>query len=134
MGVAMDGYPIHGRHISATEFNDGITVNLDDCYGHDHGDYGYHYHGLQVENSNDGGDTFTEWRIGPSVCWYGDIENISNFWQTEDDQVHYDRSKSAGGGYQPVEDNDADQLRPCCSSTRYFSNSDDSVTINGSVA
>jgi hypothetical protein len=46
MGVAMDGYPIHGRYISAEEYADGIETDLDACYGHDHGDYGYHYHGL----------------------------------------------------------------------------------------
>jgi hypothetical protein len=30
-------------------------------------------------------------------------------------------------------DTDADQLRPCCSSTEYYANSDDGVVIDGSI-
>ena len=107
MGWGMDGYPVYGRHISNSEYNDGITVDLDDCQGHEHDAYGYHYHGTQVEIV-DGSNEWTEWRIGPSVCWKGDITLIENFWETENDQVHYDRSMTANGGYWPMLDDDAE--------------------------
>ena len=41
-GFSLDGYNIYGRHLSAN--NEGYSMALDDCGGHTHGAYGYHYH------------------------------------------------------------------------------------------
>jgi hypothetical protein len=41
-GFSLDGYSIYGRHLSSS--NEGYSTVLDDCGGHSHGTYGYHYH------------------------------------------------------------------------------------------
>lgn len=77
VGMGADGYPIHGRYTQSGQ--DGITTDLDGCNGHSHGFFGYHYHANQVQVI-DGSDSWTEYRIGPTQCWGGDINEISNFW------------------------------------------------------
>ena len=42
IGWALDGYLMYGRHLSAN--NIGYTVPLDNCGGHRHSTYEYHYH------------------------------------------------------------------------------------------
>lgn len=42
IGWALDGPTIYGRHLSTGA--PGYEVALDDCGGHAHGDYAYHYH------------------------------------------------------------------------------------------
>ena len=75
--MSVDGYTIHGRYID--DSGEGISTNLDTCLGHDHDDLGYHYHATQVDIESDG-NSWTEYRVGPSVCWHGDVTQISNFW------------------------------------------------------
>jgi hypothetical protein len=41
-GFSLDGYNIYGRHLSSS--NEGYSTELDNCGGHSHGTYGYHYH------------------------------------------------------------------------------------------
>lgn len=42
IGWSRDGGSIYGRHLSKTA--PGFTTALDECGGHSHGTYGYHYH------------------------------------------------------------------------------------------
>jgi hypothetical protein len=42
IGYALDGYAIHGRHLSTQAV--GYSTALDLCGGHAHDSYGYHYH------------------------------------------------------------------------------------------
>lgn len=128
IGMGMDGYTIYGRHIRSGM--EGSTVDLDDCNGHTHGSYGYHYHADQrqvtaqlVGTNSD--TTYTEYHVGPSICWGGNINNISNFWDPNvvksdgTQQVNYDMSKS-NPKYCPRGRSDYEQLRPCCGSTEYY--------------
>lgn len=83
IGMGADGYPIYGRHIE--DDMDGASTNLDSCNGHSHGDYGYHYHASQNTVSKTlvgekSASEFTEYRVGPTVCWGGRIGDIPNFW------------------------------------------------------
>lgn len=95
----MDGYGIYGRHTDALQ--EGADIDLDDCGGHVHTTYGYHYHSFvtlgRTTTSLDGVGgsgpfTFDTFDVSPSTCWKGDVSQIANFWESK--QAAYDRSKS----------------------------------------
>ena len=116
--MSVDGYPIHGRYTHNNGL--GIQIDLDTCQGHDHDNLGYHYHATQVD-VNSGGDSWTEYRIGPTVCWHGDISQISNFWEAgkEGVQINYDLSKTKPS-FCPFVKTDYEDFRPCCGTTQFF--------------
>ena len=93
IGWALDGYNIHGRYIAST--NLGYTTRLDDCGGHAHDSYAYHYH-TQVINAVTGagalpgaptGLTYPATTVGPYKCLKGDISFITNFWLSVDPKI-----------------------------------------------
>ncbi len=53
IGWSLDGPSIYGRHLSTNA--PGYNVALDDCGGHDHGTYGYHYHAQVYTEVTDSG-------------------------------------------------------------------------------
>ncbi|GMH94843.1 hypothetical protein TrVE_jg9957 [Triparma verrucosa] len=124
IGFAMDGYGIYGRHTDALQ--EGADVDLDDCGGHVHTTYGYHYHSFvtlgRTTTSLDGVGgsgpfTFDTFDVSPSTCWKGDVSQIANFWESK--QAAYDRSKSQT----PTSWVDYDNIRPCCGDTNWFASS-----------
>jgi len=133
IGMSVDGYPIHGRHIDDND--DGINVDLDTCLGHDHDSYGYHYHATQVEVTDASG-TWTEYRVGPSVCWHGDVSLITNFWDTDQEgvQIAYDVSMT-DPKFCPFLKSDYEDTRPCCnpSDTEFFTASGVTLNVEDSV-
>jgi hypothetical protein len=83
IGYAHDGYRIYGRHLSYSA--EGWSGNdLDLCGGHEHGDYGYHYH-TKVFNATSGaggsnmisglskGVPYPATTTGPFYCFRGNI-------------------------------------------------------------
>lgn len=136
IGWGSDGPAIYGRYTAATQEGHGIA--LDDCGGHTHAPYGYHYHPNMVKKTHsDTGDTYDAAMISPMNCWKGDISKIANFWmgakewrafvetvgKTENPgaptQLNYDNSKT-NPPYTPSKRSDASQISPCCSSTEYY--------------
>jgi len=136
IGWGSDGPAIHGRYTSATQ--EGADVDLDDCGGHLHTTYQYHYHpNIMMRTNKDTGEKYAAAMISPMNCWKGDISKIQNFWmnptqwrtfvdnvgKTENPgaptQLNYDNSKT-NPGFTPSKRSDAAQISPCCSSTEYY--------------
>ena len=80
IGFGADGFYIYGRYLSASA--PGYSVALDDCGGHSHDNYGYHYHAqvltLKVPGSGgpnpmglSPGSNYTAYIPGPYNCWKG---------------------------------------------------------------
>lgn len=84
---------------------DGGSVDLDDCGGHEHGSYEYHYHEEAFEWTTKEpiapggtvGEVMTATTNGPKFCYKGDISADSEHWSTD---------KSA--------------LEPCCGMSEYY--------------
>jgi len=123
IGFSLDGYTIYGRHTSADQ--DGQAIALDRCGGHTHGTYGYHYHTELVE-----GTKHTQYFMGPSYCWTGDISKIANFWDKEQHQAEFDNSFT-NPKFTPSGRQDYELLKPCCSSTTGYLTT--GATLNGST-
>jgi hypothetical protein len=74
IGFSADGFMLYGRYLSTSAI--GYSVALDDCGGHDHDSYGYHYHSqvltINVTNSSptglQKGSTYTAYIPGPYKC------------------------------------------------------------------
>lgn len=77
IGYAADGFGIYGRYTTSSQ--DGISTDLDACLGHSHDALGYHYHANQ-KSVTSGSDTWTEYQVGPLICWKGDVDKIDGFW------------------------------------------------------
>jgi hypothetical protein len=134
IGWGSDGPAIYGRYTSASQ--DGESIALDDCGGHTHSPYGYHYHPNVVTRTYQG-QQYTAAMVSPLNCWKGDISKIANFWMSSSQwrdfvqnvgktenpgaptQLNYDNSKT-NPPYTPSERSDASEISPCCSSTEYY--------------
>ena len=85
IGWAFDGLSIYGRHVSTA--NSGFYIELDDCGGHEHGPYGYHYHAQVLTAFTDrgavegqaAGQPYYASTTGPYQCLRGDISKITNY-------------------------------------------------------
>ncbi|MBT3839980.1 MAG: T9SS type A sorting domain-containing protein, partial [Candidatus Marinimicrobia bacterium] len=49
IGFAFDGVALFGKYESSYNSMDGFGIGLDEYNGHDHDDYGYHYHAFATE-------------------------------------------------------------------------------------
>ncbi len=100
IGWSLDGYPILGRYLS--ENAPGYNVTLDDCGGHVHGTYSYHYHAQVISAVTDAdvaknsmtnqpvvssGTVYAAFSPGVYQCWKGDISTIPNFFTPVDEDV-----------------------------------------------
>lgn len=147
IGFGVDGPSIFGRYTTKTQ--DGVSTVLDDCGGHAHGSLPYHYHpNVVTATSADNGDTYQAAVISPNNCWKGDISKIQNFWMSTTDwrwfvdnvgktenpgapsQINYDNSKTNPPN-DPSKRNDAEQIKPCCSSTEYYTAPGVTLPVNG---
>ena len=85
IGWAFDGVTIYGRHVSTENY--GSSLVLDDCGGHSHGIYGYHYHAQVLTAYTDSGavegqaagQPYYASTTGPYQCLKGDISKITNY-------------------------------------------------------
>jgi hypothetical protein len=71
--VLNKGYTVYGRYLSTSA--PGYSVALDDCGGHVHDSYGYHYHAQVLNitssaalNGIQKGSTYTAYIPGPYKC------------------------------------------------------------------
>lgn len=117
IGFSLDGPSIYGRYLSTG--SPGYSTALDDCGGHVHDSYVYHYH-AQVKsakgNSNcadkAGGCENAEYPAfppGPDLCWKADIAATTDFWTST-------RGNAA-------------VAQPCCGMTHYYAGS--GIAFNG---
>ncbi len=104
----LDGFKIFGRYLSPNA--PGYAVALDDCGGHTHDSYGYHYHSQVVEVTAAQIGTYTAYIAGPYKCWKGDISKISTFWNR--DQASYGSGRMAPSNLKDRPDYEL--LKPCC--------------------
>jgi len=74
---SLDGYKVFGRYLSDSA--PGKTVVLDNCGGHTHDEWGYHYHSWVADATSPQG-SYTAFNYGPYNCWKGDISKIDKFW------------------------------------------------------
>jgi len=118
IGFGMDGYVIFGRYTDASTQPSSSTP-LDDCGGHSHGSYGYHYHahvetGRTAPSGAAMSGTFTAYWNAPALCFKGNIQAIPNFWDSDNRQINYDNTFSSPKNT-IASRNDYCFLRPCCS-------------------
>lgn len=113
VGWSFDGYDIYGRYLS--ENAPGYSVALDDCGGHFHDNYAYHYHTQVLTLTTTGalqkvttGLTYAGSTVGPHKCWKADISKDVYFWSNSSDRY---------------------ATAPCCGATQYYTQS--GVTITG---
>jgi hypothetical protein len=110
IGWSMDGFDIFGRHLNLA--NLGVNVTLDACGGHIHNDASgtamqYHYHSQVLNTTLDVQGTmrtFLYYPAGVLNCWKGDMTNTNFF----------------GNTVSTTDRADYEDLKPCCSSTEYY--------------
>lgn len=79
--IGFDGVAGYGIYLS--DDSDGAQIPLDDFGGHEHGDYGYHYHSFSVQEIAHEGSkhvTYTAHKLPPLGAWAGNINSIPDFW------------------------------------------------------
>jgi hypothetical protein len=93
VSIGFDGVAGYGVYQSGDSTSDGAELALDDFGGHEHGDYGYHYHSFTREEVTPdgagpsdpaGGVIYTSHNLPPQGAWAGRINDIPEFW---DDQA-----------------------------------------------
>jgi len=106
IGYSLDGFLIYGRHLA--EDATGFNVSLDECGGHIHEGYAYHYHtqvlDLKVSSSfvpSAFGQTYCATTVGPFKCWKADLIAQPYFM--------FNRSS-----------NQIIAKQPCCGSTAFY--------------
>jgi hypothetical protein len=98
-----------------------MNVTLDVCGGHSHNDVdgtplGYHYHSQVINETGDAvsqggnGKQYYGYVFGVHQCWKGNITE-ANFFVTTDTSTGLNGLAARS---------DADDLRPCCGSTDYY--------------
>ena len=100
IGFSYDGPLIYGRYLSNAA--PGFSTGLDNCGGHTHGDYAYHYHSQIIQatttNGNKGvsknsntGKTYPAFVPGVFNCWKAKINDLNGgstnvFWTKNSDK------------------------------------------------
>ena len=89
VSMGFDGVAGYGVYQSGDSSSDGVDIALDDFGGHEHGDYGYHYHSFTKDevtasgagpNDPVGGVSYTSHNLPPLGAWAGRINDIPEFW------------------------------------------------------
>jgi hypothetical protein len=82
--LGFDGVAGYGRYLDSLDAMAGADIALDEFGGHEHGDYGYHYHAESLSMTASvpgGGDVdFTVHTLPPKGAWAGRISDIPDFW------------------------------------------------------
>lgn len=104
IGFAYDGVALFGKYEVSYSNMEGYSDELDDYGGHDHSDFGYHYHAFagDMTYEDQGGAT-----VGPFTqhhllvgAWRGNINNIPGFNEVSTAQLkEEDIGRFAGAAY-----------------------------------
>jgi hypothetical protein len=104
IGFSYDGPLIYGRYLDNTA--PGFSTGLDNCGGHVHDPYSYHYHSQVVQATTSSGNkgiskntntgkTYPAFVAGPYNCWKAKITDlgadgtkdaVTNFWAVKSDK------------------------------------------------
>jgi len=124
IGFSLDGFKVYGRHLAET--NVGYTTALDDCGGHSHGDYGYHYHAQVKMLSPLTGSTL---RNVPSTAdYYAPIPGVYKCWRGD-----IGAQRIFGAQIKFDDRADFEDLKPCTGTNQYWAHSS-LKSITGGVA
>ena len=88
ISVGFDGVAGYGVYADGDSTSDGVGIGLDDFGGHEHGEYGYHYHAYTVQETTDGGVVYTGHKLPPLGAWAGRINDIPEFWEANGPSVY----------------------------------------------
>lgn len=103
--LGFDGVAGYGIYRAQDSAMDGADVALDDFGGHEHGEYGYHYHSYPVDavteegrgpSDPEGGVSYTAHQLPPLGAWSGRINDIPEFWSGTAPNYVGGRSKYLG--------------------------------------
>ena len=110
IGFSYDGPSIYGRYLASSA--PGFSTGLDDCGGHVHDSYVYHYHtqviSATTSSGNKGinkaantGKTYPAFTPGPYKCFKGDIQkrgtSVTNFDLFSNNAISNDQKKPCNG-------------------------------------
>jgi len=96
ISVGFDGVAGFGIYPLGDTTLDGADVSLDQFGGHEHDDYGYHYHSHAVPAvSEKKGVNYTAHQLPPLGAWAGRINDVPAFWNG----VHPDYSGKGSTRY-----------------------------------
>lgn len=81
VSMGFDGVAGYGEYASDDTTSDGVLVALDDFGGHEHDDYGYHYHAYSKPAVTDQNSVpYSVHTLPPQGAWAGLINGIPEFW------------------------------------------------------
>ena len=80
IGIGFDGVAAYGFYLKDDNASHGVSIALDGFGGHEHDDYGYHYHAASSDQTSEkGGRTYTLHELGPLGAWAGRINKVPEF-------------------------------------------------------
>jgi hypothetical protein len=80
ISMGFDGVAGYGFYLDGDNTSDGVEVALDDFGGHEHDDYGYHYHSFQTDRVvRRSSIDYTTHELGPLGAWAGRINYLPEF-------------------------------------------------------
>ena len=77
-GIGFDGVAAYGFYLNADTTSHGASIALDDFGGHEHQDYGYHYHAASSAQTS-APNAYTLHELGPLGAWAGRINDVPEF-------------------------------------------------------
>ena len=95
IGFGFDGIALYGKYETSYSSMDGYSDSLDEYGGHEHGNYGYHYHAHSV-NSITAGVSSLDYtcHILMKGAWKGIIADIPYFWNSSSEQPNVTDSEN----------------------------------------
>jgi hypothetical protein len=79
ISVGFDGVAGYGPYLAGDSESDGTTVSLDGFGGHEHDDYGYHYHAFSTDRQSRNLNDYETHVLGPLGAWAGRINYVPDF-------------------------------------------------------
>lgn len=101
IGFAYDGIALFGKYEANYSSMKGISTGLDEYGGHDHDNFGYHYHTFSQDFTVDG-TSFTQHFLFVGA-WKGKINDIPGFLQGSAAQLKESDGRYAGAPYEEGE-------------------------------
>lgn len=78
IGLGFDGVAAYGFYLDGDTESHGASIALDEFGGHEHDDYGYHYHAASSSQTS-GNSDYTLQELGPLGAWAGRVNDVPEF-------------------------------------------------------
>ena len=79
VGIGFDGVAAYGFYLNGDTTSHGASIALDEFGGHEHHDYGYHYHAASSDQTSRDSQSYTLHELGPLGAWAGRINKVPEF-------------------------------------------------------